>query len=840
MRSLRFFDRFGGLLMALMLGVAGAQAAVTSAGFVQRVQGDMNYNFYKPYTDAQGPGGQLYPMVIFLHGLGGGRTVTAPISGNPGWFFLGNDPANPAFMVAPVSPGEGWWGAYRDNIKAMIQALIVEFPVDPDRIYVTGVSGGGQGTWHMLDEYPEGLAAAIPMFGGELDSAVDVSRFKNVSIWCHHAANDSTVVVGHSDRMIDRLRKAGGTPLYSRYDTGGHSSSQMYTAVLRNWMFAQRRGQPSPPNQPPYVQVSSPTADPVFTTVETLPMTGTAHDGATVNSVSQVKAYNYRGGEVIGTGTSSWSVAAKLRNGGLNQVQIIATGSNFTTRGGNLTFSALVNAYYSNPANDLDGPLVKIVSPTSAATFATADSSINLAGTAGDAVGVTNVKWSNHRGGNGNANGTTAWSANNVPIQDGSNEITVRAFDPTGNAGEAILVVNKGTPTNLPPHVNAGPDQEIYAPALTASLAGTMTDDNFPGTSVSRSWSKVSGPGTVNFNPTGQLNTTATFSQPGVYVLRLTASDGWTAQDEVKVTVYPAPGAVKYAINCAGVAYTAADGTPFIADKHFTGGSGGSIALPIANTPDEGLYIRYRRGTFSYSLPSLPNGSYVVDLFFAAGSNADTFDISIEGTLRLGEFSVYNLAPGTKRAISRRFTVPVSDGTLDIAAAPIFGSTILSAILVRDQGVDNSPPVQPIVAIGCGLSAEYTAQDGTVFQTDRNYVGGSAAGSVVAIPIAGTEDDALYQRYRYGVHGYSIPVANGDYTVTLKFADNASKPGVRVFDVSLEGQKVLANFDIRNEAAANTAVDKTFDVTVGDGEIAILLSNVTGNAKINGIKIVPK
>lgn len=109
----------------------------------------------------------------------------------------------------------------------------------------------------------------------------------------------------------------------------------------------------------------------------------------------------------------------------------------------------------------------------------------------------------------------------------------------------AVLVQRSGgAPTNLAPTVSAGPDRSITLPA-TATLAGTASDDGQPaGSTLTTTWSKVSGPGTVTFGNAGQANTTAAFSVAGTYVLRLTASDGTLSnQDDLSVTVSAAPTA---------------------------------------------------------------------------------------------------------------------------------------------------------------------------------------------------------------------------------------------------------------------------------------------------------
>lgn len=138
-------------------------------------------------------------------------------------------------------------------------------------------------------------------------------------------------------------------------------------------------------------------------------------------------------------------------------------------------------------------------------------------------------------------NASFAWAG--TPV--GKHMLQARVFDTSGNSGTFYLVVlvrNSGQ--NQPPAVNAGSDQKITLPG-SASLAGTASDDGLPNppSALTTTWSLVSGPGTAIFGNANALNTTASFSTAGNYVLRLTGSDGaLAASDELAVTVN-APGA---------------------------------------------------------------------------------------------------------------------------------------------------------------------------------------------------------------------------------------------------------------------------------------------------------
>ena len=132
----------------------------------------------------------------------------------------------------------------------------------------------------------------------------------------------------------------------------------------------------------------------------------------------------------------------------------------------------------------------------------------------------------------------------------------------------------------------------------------------------------------------------------------------------------------------------------------------------------------------------------------------------------------------------------------------------------------------------------YTGTDGT-YEADR-YASGENTYSTTA-SIANTPDPTLYQTVQYGDFTYEIPMANGTYNVTLKFAE-VSRPGVgqRVFNVNINGTPVLSNFDIVAQAGSGfRAIDRTFPVTVSNGMLSIAFSSVVDNAMVNAIVVKP-
>jgi len=153
--------------------------------------------------------------------------------------------------------------------------------------------------------------------------------------------------------------------------------------------------------------------------------------------------------------------------------------------------------------------------------------------------------------------------------------------------------------------------------------------------------------------------------------------------------------------------------------------------------------------------------------------------------------------------------------------------------------VVNNPVVLSTVRVNAGGPA-YTDTAGNVWSADKGFTGGAAAVFPASTPITGTTDPALYQTERWGSSGvfsYTFPVTNGKYNVTLRFVENYfSSPGQRIFNVVINGNQVLTNFDIYAAAGAKyKAVDKTFPVTVSGGSINIQFVN---DAAVAGIAIV--
>ncbi|WP_238717444.1 malectin domain-containing carbohydrate-binding protein [Natronorubrum halophilum] len=149
----------------------------------------------------------------------------------------------------------------------------------------------------------------------------------------------------------------------------------------------------------------------------------------------------------------------------------------------------------------------------------------------------------------------------------------------------------------------------------------------------------------------------------------------------------------------------------------------------------------------------------------------------------------------------------------------------------------SAAPGDVVFAVNAGGGA-YTAADGTDYRADTGYSGGTAAST--GDPIAGTDDDTLYQSERYGDFSYEIPVANRTYDIELHFAETYwTADGDRVFDVSAEGAARISDLDVHGAVGHDSALVRTISgVDVSDGTLNVSFSTDVDNATIGAIKVV--
>jgi predicted peptidase len=200
---------------------------------------------YQIFGGSRLRGTERYPLVVYLHGAGGrGDDNERQLEHGARTFAAEeNYRDRECIVVAPQCPAEeNWGGANGEAVIALIDDLTKNLPIDAGRIYLTGYSMGGYGTWSLLARYPDKFAAAVPVAGGGDPGKAET--FSHVPVWAFHGSLDTDVPPERSREMIEALEEAGGEPKFTEYEGLGHGSAgPAYSdQELHRWLFEQRRG----------------------------------------------------------------------------------------------------------------------------------------------------------------------------------------------------------------------------------------------------------------------------------------------------------------------------------------------------------------------------------------------------------------------------------------------------------------------------------------------------------------------------------------------------------------------------------------------------------------------
>lgn len=217
---------------------------------------------YRLYLPKPADPKQKLPIVLFLHGAGerGTNNVSQLLHGIPSLIRYGKESGDPAILIIPQCPTGGLWASVARGAPsqtkpdepaaplrlalAVLRARIEALPVDRDRVYVTGVSMGGFGTWDAIQREPELFAAAIPICGGG-DVAM-APKLRHLPVWVFHGEKDTIIPASRSRDMVAALQAAGGNVQYREYPGMPHNVwTKTYDdfEVLK-WLFTQRRNAP--------------------------------------------------------------------------------------------------------------------------------------------------------------------------------------------------------------------------------------------------------------------------------------------------------------------------------------------------------------------------------------------------------------------------------------------------------------------------------------------------------------------------------------------------------------------------------------------------------------------
>src|SRR5688572_3517557 len=222
------------------------------------------YQVYVP--SAYSSSSQRWPVMLFLHGAGerGADGLLQTAVGLPN--AIRRDPSRyPAIIIIPQAPPDSTWlGTPADFAIAALDQTLAEFRTDADRVYLTGLSLGGNGTWNLAYKYPDRFAAIAPVCGfvtpfrrlqgsrsivpndtGAAMFAALAKRLGRLPTWIIHGEVDPVVPVAESQRAAEAMKAAGGDVRYTEIIGGGHDVWDLTYASpqFREWLFAQKRKQ---------------------------------------------------------------------------------------------------------------------------------------------------------------------------------------------------------------------------------------------------------------------------------------------------------------------------------------------------------------------------------------------------------------------------------------------------------------------------------------------------------------------------------------------------------------------------------------------------------------------
>jgi len=184
---------------------------------------------------------QKWPLLLFLHGAGERGTDINLVKKHGPSKLIEQGRDFPFIIVSPQCPANAWWTEMTDSLAPLLDEVQSKYAVDPDRVYLTGLSMGGFGTWTLACRYPERFAAIAPICGG--GEWYLTYRLKNVPVWAFHGAKDPVVPLRESTEMIEALKRTGGDAQLTVYPEAEHDSwTETYNnPKLYDWFLSHRR-----------------------------------------------------------------------------------------------------------------------------------------------------------------------------------------------------------------------------------------------------------------------------------------------------------------------------------------------------------------------------------------------------------------------------------------------------------------------------------------------------------------------------------------------------------------------------------------------------------------------
>jgi ribosomal protein L14/predicted esterase len=753
-------------------------------------------------------GTQLHPLIIFLHGIGERGNGTSQINavtsnaipkfcaaGATMRFTVGGQTSSFVVLSPQLSVQYGGWPTF--YVKEMIKYAKANLQIDPNRIYVTGLSLGGGGIWNVITDAPNGdysfdgtIAAAAPVCGTQEETDANVCSTiaaNHLPVWAFHSMDDGTVGVGatqHAEILMSWCAGINPPGKFTYYQSGGHGGAWInaydtghitrtvngggsFTANpnLYEWFLSNTRSA-AQTNTPPLANAGAAQTITLPLSTVTLTGSGTGTNGATISSYSWAKTSGPSTGTISLPLLNTTTVTGLVQGTYVFTLTVTDNHGLISSSNVTITVNPLVNQ--SPVANA--GSNINITLPTSNTTL-NGSASSDPDGT------ISTYAWSKTSGPAfytiANAGSVTTVLSN---LTQGTYVFTLKVTDNGGATATSTVTVTVNAAPNQAPVANAGSNINITLPTNNTTLNGSASSDP-DGTISTYAWSKTSGPASYSISNAGGATPAVSNLAQGVYVFTLQVTDngGATATSTVTVTVNAAP-------NQAPVA---------------NAGSNISITLPTNNT------------TLNGSASSDPDGT-ISTYAWSKTSGPASYTISNAGSATT---ALSNLAQGVYV-----FVLQVTDNG---------GATATSTVTVT---VNAAPNQSPVANAGSNISITLPTNnttlngsassdpDGTISTYTWSKTSGPASFS---ISNAGSATTAL-SNLAQGVYVFTLQVtdnsgATASSTITVTVNAAATPPPVNQAPVANAGSNISITLPINNtilDGSASSDPDGTISAYI--------------------------
>ncbi len=184
---------------------------------------NISVNYILELPDGYKSSKQNWPLIVFLHGSGERGDDLSKVGIHGPLKYLNEGNSLNAIILAPQCPEKEIWD--NDVLYTLIKEVVYKNKVDITRIYLTGLSMGGYGTWNLALDHPELFAAVVPICAPIMYNFTEkTANLKDKPVWVFHGGKDIVVPVSNSERMVNSLKESGGDPKLTIYPEAGHDS----------------------------------------------------------------------------------------------------------------------------------------------------------------------------------------------------------------------------------------------------------------------------------------------------------------------------------------------------------------------------------------------------------------------------------------------------------------------------------------------------------------------------------------------------------------------------------------------------------------------------------------